>query len=89
MQFKAKAPDGKVNIAGRHLKEYRESKGISLRKMAEILQVGGLDWDHTQVLRAESGEKAICDIELKLLSSILKLPVKRLLEYSNDDSANI
>ncbi len=84
MEFKAKSPDGKANIAGRHLKEYRTAKGLSLREMAAKLQVGGLDWDHTQVLRAERGEKAINDVELKYLSSILKISPKKLLEYNDD-----
>lgn len=84
MEFKAKSPDGKANIAGRHLKEYRLQKGFSLREMAAKLQLGGLDWDHTQVLRAENGEKAINDVELKYLSNILKISPKKLLEYSGD-----
>lgn len=84
MEFKAKSPDGKANIAGRHLKEYRAAKGLSLREMAAKLQVGGLDWDHTQVLRAENGEKAINDVELKYLSAILKISPKKLLEYNGD-----
>lgn len=84
MEFKAKAPDGKANIAGRNLKTYRLSKDMSLRNMAAILQVGGLDWDHTQVLRAENGEKTISDVELKLLSNILKISAKKLLEYSEE-----
>lgn len=84
LEFKAKAPDGKANIAGKKIKEYRISKNLSLREMAAKLQVGGLDWDHTQVLRAENGEKAINDVELKYLSTILKISLKKLLDYSDD-----
>lgn len=84
MEFKAKAPDGKANIAGRKIKEYRISKNMTLREMAAKLQVGGLDWDHTQVLRAEKGDKSINDVELKYLSTILKISLKKLLDYPED-----
>lgn len=77
--FKAKAPDGSANASGKYIKQYRLSKGYSLREFAAILQTGGLDWDHTQVLRAENGEKAVSDVELMYLSSILEISPSYLL----------
>ena len=80
MFFKTKAPDGKANIAGRHIKDYRVSHKLSVRQMSAKLQAGGLDWDFSEVSRAENGEKVITDVELKLLSVILKISLKKLTE---------
>ena len=78
--FKAKAPDGSANLSGPHIKEYRLTKELSLREMAAKLQIGGLSWDHSTLARVESGERAVNDVELKQLSTILKVSIKKLTE---------
>ena len=77
---KATTSDSKNNIAGRHIKAYRLEKGMSLREFAGFLQLNGLNWDHNQLDRAEKGVRIISDIEIRLLSNILKISAKKLLD---------
>ena len=77
--FKQTAPDGKLNMAGKHIRAWRLSKDMSLRQMASFLELNGLDWDYQTLSRAERGIRIINDVEIKCLSEILKVSLRKLL----------
>lgn len=80
--YKNKAVDGSNNIYGARIKEIRENlpEKVSQRKLADMLQMSGLDIDKNAVQRIESGKRFITDIELKAIASVLKVSYQELLE---------
>lgn len=77
--YKIKAEDGKCNMVGNFLKEYRLRRNMSLRDMASMLQNHDLDWDKNAVDRTERGIRAVIDIEIVKLSNIIGISSDELL----------
>ena len=77
------AENGRNNISGLKIKEIRQKlpTKTSQRKLAEMLQIQGLDLDKNAIQRIESGQRFVTDIELKVISKIL--------DVSSDDLLNI
>lgn len=73
---------GKNNICGEVVAKARHSSRpyLSQTKMAEQLQLHGFDADRHVVRRIENGERFVTDIELKIISEVLKIPVRTLLD---------
>ena len=60
------------NICGETLRKYRiEILGISQQKLAERLQIAGLDVDKNAIQRIECGKRFVTDIELQVLCRVL------------------
>lgn len=80
--YKNKADEGRNNICGKRIKEIRESlpERTSQRKLADMLQVAGLDLDKNAVQRIESGQRFVTDIELKVLAQVLHVTYQDLLD---------
>ena len=80
--FKNKADDGSNNVCGKRLKIIRESMNppLSQRKLAEKLQVIGLDIDRHVIRRIENGERFVTDIEIKIFCDTLKISYSDLLD---------
>lgn len=65
-----------------------ESKGnrewlpekTSQRKLADMLQMEGLDLDKNAVQRIESGKRFVTDIELKVIAKVLGVSYQELLD---------
>ena len=57
-----------------------EMKNVSQRKLADMLQVQGLDIDKNAIQRMESGKRFITDIELKALAKVLNVTYAELLD---------
>lgn len=74
-----KLPDGKANVSGVRIKEYREAMGLSQEQLAARLQLAGLGLTQKAVSRIETGERVIPDYELIAFSEVLKVPVCTLL----------
>lgn len=53
---------------------------ISQRKLADLLQLDGLDIDKNAVQRIECGKRFVTDIELVHLARVLKCHVIKLLD---------
>lgn len=84
--FKNKAPDGKLNIAGRkiaHLRMALPGK-VSQKKLADMLQLEGLEIEKNAVQQIESGERFIIDVELKSFAKILGVTVDELLTSEDE-----
>lgn len=82
--YKNKAENGGNNICGHRIKEIRESLPgkISQRKLADMLQMAGLDIDKNAVQRIESGKRFVTDIELKVIAEVLEVSYQELLDKS-------
>lgn len=80
--YKNKAADGENNICGQKVKEIREhlSEKTSQRKLADMLQMAGLDIDKNAVQRIESGKRFVTDIELKVIAKVLGVSYQELLD---------
>ncbi len=78
--FINKSSDGKNNVCGKNIAAYRKEMKISQRKLAERLQIIGLDVDKNAVQRIESGQRFVTDIELLALSTALNKSFDELLK---------
>ncbi len=80
--YKNKAAGGENNICGQKVKEIREGlpERTSQRKLADMLQVAGLDIDKNAVQRIESGKRFVTDIELKAIAKVLGVSYQELLD---------
>lgn len=80
--YKNKAPDGSHNICGQNIKKYRKALPTkpSQKVFSAMLQVEGLDLDKNAVQRIESGKRFVTDIELKVITKVLKVSYEDLLD---------
>ncbi len=76
--FINKTKDGKNNICGTKIAEYRKELKLSQRKLADKLQLIGLDVDKNAVQRMESGQRFITDIELVHIAKALEKSINEL-----------
>ncbi len=83
--FINKSKSGKNNICGTKITEYRKKMKISQRKLADKLQVAGLDVDKNAIQRMESGQRFITDIELVYLSRVLLVSINQLINENELD----
>ena len=81
--YKNKTSDGRNNICGLKIKEYRKQvKSFSQKKLADALQLNGLDIDKNAIQRIESGQRFVTDIELKAIAKVLNVSYDQLLNLS-------
>ncbi len=78
--FINKNSDGLNNICGKKVYNFRKEMNISQRKLADLLQLDGLDIDKNAVQRIECGKRFVTDIELVHLAKVLKCSVLKLLD---------
>lgn len=80
--FKNRANDGKANICGKNISEYRlqMQPKMSQRALADKLQLLGIDVDKNAVQRIECGKRFVTDIELIAISKALEVDVLMLLK---------
>lgn len=80
--YKNKVSDGRNNICGKKIKELRLQlpEKTSQRKLADLLQMQGLDIDKNAIQRIESGQRFVTDIELKAISTVFNVSCDELLQ---------
>ncbi len=73
---------GIIEIIFVEVKEIRKKlpEKTSQRKLADMLQMAGLDIDKNAVQRMESGERFVTDIELKSIAEVLGVSYQELLD---------
>ena len=79
--YKNKAPDGKLNISGKKISPLRmklEPK-CSQKKLADILQLQGLEFSKNTIQCIESGNRFVTDIELKAIANVFGVTADELL----------
>ena len=77
--FINKNSEGLNNICGKNIYVLRKEMNISQCKLADLLQLDGLDIDKNAVQRIECGKRFVTDIELVHLARVLKCSVLELL----------
>ena len=87
--FINKTIDGKNNVCGAKIAEYRKEIGISQKKFADRLQLIGLDVDKNAIQRMESGQIFITDIEIIYLAKALNKDIFELFPTTNSAENNI
>ena len=80
--FINKSSDGLNNVSGRNIANFRKEMKISQRKLADKLQLIGLDIDKNAIQRIESGQRFVTDIELIYFSRALEKSFEELLSNS-------
>ena len=82
---KNKTETGRNNLCGTQVKRLREALPgqISQKKLADMLQIAGLDLDKNAVQRIESGQRFVTDIELKILVKVLGVTYQELLDTTD------
>ena len=78
--FINKTSDGKNNVCGRNISFYRKEMKLSQKKLADKLQLIGLDVDKNAVQRMESGQRFITDIELIFIAKALNKNISELFD---------
>ena len=77
--FINKSSDGKNNLCGEKVAQYRKLMKMSQRELADRLQLLGLDVDKNAIQRLEAGKRFVTDIELVTLAKALKVTIDELL----------
>lgn len=80
--FINKSNDGLNNISGKIISIKRKELGYSQRKLADKLQLSGLDIDKNAIQRIEAGKRFVTDIELIHISKVLQLSYEALLNQN-------
>ena len=78
--FINKAKDGKNNICWKQIYNLRKSMNISQRKLADLLQLQGLDVDKNAVQRIEAGKRFVTDIEILALANVFNTNTDKLIK---------
>lgn len=79
--YKNKSESGSNNICGPKIRQLRLGmKKISQKKLADMLQMQGLDVDKNAIQRIESGQRFVTDIELRVLAKVLEVSYDELLK---------
>lgn len=78
--FINKTAEGYNNICGTNIATYRKEMGLSQKKLADRLQLAGLDIDKNAIQRIEARLRFVTDIELLYFSAVLEKPIEKLLQ---------
>ncbi len=70
----------KKNIIGKNLRRLRTQRGMTQKKLAEMVQLEGPVVNDLVILRIESGQRFVSDFELKALAHVLNVPYSDLLD---------
>ena len=78
--FKNKSTSGKNNICGEKIYNLRKNcnEKLSQKKLADKLQLLGLDVDKNAIQRIESGQRFVTDIELVAFAKVFNVSVSDL-----------
>lgn len=78
--FINKTRDGRNNLCGERVSQIRKSKRLSQKKLADKLQLAGLDVDKNAIQRIEAGKRFVTDIDLVYLSVVLETSISDLFD---------
>ena len=77
--FINKTEDGLNNICGKNIARFRTEMKISQRKLADRLQLYGIDGDKNAIQRIECGKRFVTDIEIVAFSKVFDVTFEELL----------
>lgn len=75
-----RTPDGKKNAIGPQLRALREKAGLSQEQLMAQLQLMGLDAERGVIKRIEGGQRAVSDLEIRLLAQYFGVSYQELLD---------
>ncbi len=77
--FINKTVDGRNNISGRNIAQFRIASKISQRELAEQMQLVGIDIDKNAIQRIECGKRFVTDIEIVAFAKVFNVSLEALL----------
>lgn len=78
--FINKTSEGYNNISGANIARYRKELGVSQKKLADKLQLIGMDIDKNAIQRIEARLRFVTDIELVYFAKVLDKSIEELLK---------
>lgn len=75
-----RAEDGKKNLVGVRIRTLREEAGLSQEGLMAQLQLLGMDAERGVIKRIENGDRAVNDLELRLLARYFKVTYEYLID---------
>ena len=75
-----KSSNGRNNICGLQIMRLRKEIGLSQNKLAQKLQILGLNLDKNAIQRIESGQRFLTDIELPYFAEFFGVEIAVLYE---------
>lgn len=72
--------NGKLNAIGNKIKEYRISRNMTQKELAEKLQLYGIDINKNSLQRIEKGSRIIKEYELAVFCKVLNVSADELLK---------
>ena len=81
--FINKTRDGRNNVCGANIARFRMQLGISQRKLADRMQLVGIDIDKNAIQRIECGKRFVTDIEILAFAKVFGITLDALLQPEN------
>ena len=80
--YKNRNKDGSLNLCGKKIKTLRMAINpvVSQRKLADKLQLLGIDLDKNAIQKIESGKRFVTDIEIVAFSKLFNISIDELLQ---------
>lgn len=78
--FINKTDDGLNNICGKNITKFRKEMKLSQKKLADRLQLYGIDVDKNAIQRIECGKRFVTDIEIVAFSKVFDVTFEELLK---------
>ena len=78
-----KAPYGTKNICGANIERIRKQQGMKQATLISQMQLKGVDINPSSLSKLEGQTRIATDIELKVISEILKVSMDELVDQQN------
>lgn len=78
-----RAEDGSKNLVGPRVRALRQKAGLSQEELMTQLQLLGMASERGMVKRMENGDRAVSDLELRLLARYFKVSYEYLIDGTN------
>lgn len=75
-----RTPEGKKNAVGPQVRALREKAGLSQEQLMAQLQLMGMDAERGVIKRIEGGQRAVSDLELRLLTQYFGVSYQYLID---------
>lgn len=85
--FINKTEDGKNNICGKNIAQFRTRMAISQRELADRMQLVGIDIDKNAIQRIECGKRFVTDIEIVAFTKVFHCSFPELLAHKEKGDA--
>ncbi|MBR6548057.1 MAG: helix-turn-helix transcriptional regulator [Clostridia bacterium] len=80
--FINKTTDGRNNVCGKNIAQFRLALKISQRELADRMQLVGIDLDKNAIQRIECGKRFVTDIEIIAFAKVFETTFEKLLQQS-------